>query len=268
MNGCVGRMRRRVETRAAPSGPSKEARMRRRRRRSWLLPLTFCAGVLAGRDGSAQDRPAPPPPAPDDRTPTPFPLPPPLLPLAPTAGTPAATLSSMLIPPAPRRSPARRARACLAAGGAPDPQGPADQPGDRAATGGGPPARHRRCDRAGPAGAGAASPGQGAVDPQPQRRRRLLPARRRPAEHLHRRELPQGAAVVLRRRRSVPVGRAHRRDLRPAGGAAGGRVARGGSPGGAERRAAPGLAGVLRPPGGPRAAAGHRRVDRRAPSSW
>ena len=68
----------------------------------------------------------------------------------------------------------------------PDAQGLADQPGDRPATGGRPPAGHRRGDRAGPAGAGAAAPGQGAVDPRPQRRRRLLPPRRRPAEHLHR----------------------------------------------------------------------------------
>ena len=77
--------------------------------------------------------------------------------------------------------------------------GLADQPRDRDATGRGPAAGHRRGDGAGRAGACPAAPGQGPLDPEPQRRRRLLPARRRPAEPLHGPELPEGPAELLRR---------------------------------------------------------------------
>ena len=49
-----------------------------------------------------------------------------------------------------------------------------------------------------------------------------IPARRRPAEHLHRGTLSEGAAVVLRGRRALPERGCHRRDLRAAGGQAGG----------------------------------------------
>ncbi len=69
--------------------------MRRRRRRIWLLPLALSAGVLAGRDGIGQTRPTP-----DERAPSP-----PALPLPPPAGTPAATLSALLNPPAPEPIP-------------------------------------------------------------------------------------------------------------------------------------------------------------------
>src|SRR5581483_2390590 len=89
------------------SGESEEATMRRRRWRLWLCPLTICAGVFTGRGGVAQDRPAPRAPTTDDRAapPTSPPLPPALLPPPPTAGTPAATLSRLLIPPAPEPIP-------------------------------------------------------------------------------------------------------------------------------------------------------------------
>jgi outer membrane protein TolC len=76
--------------------------MRRRRRRSWLLPLTLGAGMLASRGASGQVQR---PPTPDDRPQTPPILPPALPVTAPPPGTPAATLSSLLIPPAPEPLP-------------------------------------------------------------------------------------------------------------------------------------------------------------------
>ncbi len=227
--------------------PDVEARMRP----SWLLAASLGAGVLAGRGASGQDRPAPPV------------LPPALPTTAPPAGTPAATLSALLNPPAPEPIPGP-ASTGLPRGGmsVPTPKGLPINLATALQLAGVRPLDIAAATRPGRAGPGAEPPGQGAVDPQHQRRRRLLPPRRRPAEHLHRRELPQGPPVVLRRRRAVPVGGPDRRDLRPAGGAAGGRVADGGPPGRAQRRAAPGHAGVLRPPGGAGAAAGDRRVDR------
>ena len=63
--------------------------------------------------------------------------------------------------------------------------------------------------------------------------RRLLPPRRRSAEHLHGCDFPEGKTDLFRRRRAQPERRAHRCDLRAAGGATGGRRARGRSPDGA-----------------------------------
>ena len=65
--------------------------MRRRRQRRWLLPLTVCAGVLTGQGARGQDRPPPLPSRAAD--PSRF------------AGTPAATLSELLAPPAPEPIP-------------------------------------------------------------------------------------------------------------------------------------------------------------------
>ena len=94
------------------------------------------------------------------------------------------------------RSPARRASGCPCGGmDAPIAPGPADQPGDRRCNW--PesarsisPRRRCRSSRHSP----CSSRPRSSVIPNAQRRRRLLPARRRPAEPLHGRKFPQGPA--------------------------------------------------------------------------
>jgi outer membrane protein TolC len=79
--------------------------MRRRRQRRWLLPVTICAGVLACHAARGQTQPAPPPPSAADRSPTSSMSLPPLADPSRFAGTPASTLSALLMPPAPEPIP-------------------------------------------------------------------------------------------------------------------------------------------------------------------
>src|SRR5579883_2470647 len=94
--------------------------MRRRRRRSWLLPLTLGAGVLAGRGANGQTQRAPTPPSSDEAARN-LPVLPPAL---PAPGPPGAALPTTPIPPAPEPLPGP-ASAGLPRGGriAPTPEG-------------------------------------------------------------------------------------------------------------------------------------------------
>src|SRR5271157_6076561 len=157
--------------------------------------------------------------------------------------------------------PSRRG-ACRWWDGSSDTRGPADQPRGRDATLRGPAARYRRGHGTGSTGSRFAVAGQGPLDPQSQRGRRLLPARWCPARHLHRSEFSERDADVLRRRRPQLVRRAHGCDLRPACGAARGRLAAGGPPGRAERCPAHGGPSLFRRPGGAGKTARRRGDDR------
>ncbi len=79
--------------------------MRRRRQGSWLLPVTICAGMLAGREARGQAPTPPRPPSAADRGPAPSMSVPPLADPSRFSGTPASTLSELLMPPAPEPIP-------------------------------------------------------------------------------------------------------------------------------------------------------------------
>ena len=74
--------------------------MHRRRQRPWLLPVTVCAGMLACRGAQGQAQP----PA-GDRGPASSMSVAPLADTSRLAGTPASTLSGLLMPPAPEPIP-------------------------------------------------------------------------------------------------------------------------------------------------------------------
>ncbi len=77
----------------------------RRRQRSWLLPVMICAGMLAGRGARGQAPRPPRPPSAADRGPASSISVPPLADPSRLAGTPASTLSELLMPPAPEPIP-------------------------------------------------------------------------------------------------------------------------------------------------------------------
>ena len=191
--------------------------MRKRRGRRWLLPIVLWASLI-GREGMTQTISLPPRwmigrrhhprvigrPHPDTEV-RPAPPPGPAADPRPGGGRPARRAGWMrTIPP-----------------------GAADQPGDGHAAGGGPAARHRRGDGAGRAGARAPAPGQGPLDPEPQRRASTTSGTTASSRTSSR------GLISSKGRQSLFAGGGpslavglDRRHLRPAGGAAGGRRAR------------------------------------------